>query len=1150
MIPRASCREGGDGGTGQARRVGPGGWREGNLYGPAHARARAHAPGPGGKQGGRLPVAASASALQGLFDDALSHHRAGRLAEAEELYRRVLAADARHAAALQLLGVIALQGGRHGDAVALIGRAIDLQGNDPVFHLHLGLALKGQGRLDEAVASYDRALGLRPDFAEAHLNRSVALRAAGRVEAALAACERSLACRPDFAGAHANRGDLLRDLGRPGEAVASYDRALALDPAMATAHFGRGHALLSLGNPAEAIASFDRALARDAGFADCHAGRADALYRLRRLAEALAGYDRALALRADFTAVHHNRGNVLNELGRPDEAVASFDRALALQPGLAESHYNRANVLRARGALELAIAGYDRVIALRPELADAHYYRGTSLYTLGRHDEAIESYDRALALRPDLAVAHLDRATAVKNRGLLDEAIASYDRALALGANYALAHAGRAEALYRQGRLEQALAGYDDALALDPAFALAHHGRASVLADLRRPEDALASYDRALELAPGVADTHNNRANVLLGLGRNEQAIEGYDRAIELRPDFALAHNNRGNAFQNLGKLDEAIACYDRAIELSPDQAAPHCFRGNALSMQRKFDEAIACYDRAIALMPDYAPSHFFRGNALSLEEKYVDAVVSYDRAIAVKADYAAAHCNRGIALRNLALAGAAAESFERARALEPLSFEYAVLARLTLPIIMPLAGEIADRRARYRQGVAELMAFEGKLESLDTVNTSHLFYLAYNGLDDRPLLEEVGALLRAKAPALAFEAPHIAGWRPPEAGRRIRIGFASEYFRNHTIERLYRGLIRHLDRARFEVVVIHSPRGARDDVSERLDAIVDRVVHLPQSLALQHEAVAGQCLDVLFYPDIGMSRDMYYLAFARLAPVQAVSWGHPNTTGLDSIDYFVSADGVEPAGAERHYSERLVRLGRLPCFYDRPDLPEAIPSRQELGLPESGTLYGCPQSLFKFHPEFDAVLAEIAAGDPTGHIVVMQGLHPPWIDVLRQRWAQSHPALPDRVVVLRHQHPQRFVALLSVLDVLLDPIHFGSGNTLYEAMASGTPIVTWPGRHMRGRIVAGAYRQMGVAEAPIAEAVEDYAPLALALGRDPERRARLRRALVDASPALFADHRAVREFETFVDAAVGAAGRRARLPAGWQPQEQVSTPA
>ncbi|MBF0127478.1 MAG: hypothetical protein HQM02_09730 [Magnetococcales bacterium] len=382
--------------------------------------------------------------------------------------------------------------------------------------------------------------------------------------------------------------------------------------------------------------------------------------------------------------------------------------------------------------------------------------------------------------------------------------------------------------------------------------------------------------------------------------------------------------------------------------------------------------------------------------------------------------------------------------------------------------------------------------------------------------------------------------ASHLAGWHPP-AGR-IRVGFLSEWFVTHTIGRLYQGLMRHLDRDRFQVVLIHAHLAGRDAFSARLEAMVDEVLLLPPTLEAQQERVAAARLEILFYPDIGMSQATTLLAYARLAPVQVVSWGHPDTTGLDSMDYFVSSTLIEPDDGEEAYSEGLIRLSRLPCCYPMPVTPMKAIQRRELGLPGSGTLYGCPQTLFKFHPDFDGVLAEIATGDPEGRIVLLEGNVSGWSALLRARWAATHPVLLERVIFLPHQSHERFLALLACVDLLLDPVHFGSGNTFYEAMAFGTPCVTWPGRFMRGRIVAGAYRQMGVADPPVVARIQEYAPLALALGRDAKRRKALQKALLQRSHTLFSDRQVVRELERFFVAAVEAAGRKEKLPGGWTP--------
>lgn len=698
-------------------------------------------------------------------------------------------------------------------------------------------------------------------------------------------------------------------------------------------------------------------------------------------------------------------------------------------------------------------------------------------------------------------------------------------------------------ALAAQGKFGEAVASYDRALAVRPNHPEAHYNRGLTLAAMGRRAEAIASYDRAIALNPEMAEAHNNRGNELRAQGQLDQAIKSYQRTIAINPNLSETFNNLGIAYTDQGKLDEAVASFDRALALRPGFAEAHNNRGNALKNKGSLAEAMTAYERALALNPAFAEAHVNRGDVLGNRRQFEEALASYDRALALKPDLAGAHGNRGVLLAGQGKLDEAVASFDRALALAPSSLKYAWMSKLWLPIILPPDHDAAAHRERYRQRIAALKEASGALTAPDTLHLPSMFHLAYDTVDDRATLEELAGLYRAKVPAVTYEAPHIGDWYSPQGGRRLRIGFLSEFFWDHTIGKLYRGLIRHLDRSRFEVVLINAPQAKRDSVADQLDAIADKSLRLAPSLAVQQQAVAEQQLDVLFYPDVGMSRDTYLLAYARLAPVQVVGWGHPNTTGLDTLDYFVSAESIEPPDAELLYSERLIRMNRLPCTYEPP--AEALDSstRADFGLPESGTLYGCPQSLFKFHPEFDAILAAIAAGDPNGHIVVIDGAQPTLNDLLRQRWQRNQPLLVDRVRFLPRMKSEQFLALMAHFDVLLDPIHFGSGNTLYEAMVRGTPIVTWPGRFMRGRIVAAAYQQMGIVDAPVARRLADYAPLALALGRDPARREALRQAsLAAAKRDLFGDRRAVADFEAFVLAAADAAGRKTKLPAGWQP--------
>ena len=227
---------------------------DGAAPGKAGARAR-------GSEPRRLTL------QQGL-ELALRHHGAGRLKEAERLYRRLLEADPYHAVAWHMLGVIAHQLGKHDFAAELIAKAVAIKPDDADAHANLALALQALGRLDDAVASYRKALALKPDHAEALFNLGNALKDLKHFQEAAESYRKVVALRPEIAAAHGNLGTMLAELGRLEEAVACYRQALLLEPDDATGHNNLGTALAELGELDQAAVSFRKALALKPEFAD------------------------------------------------------------------------------------------------------------------------------------------------------------------------------------------------------------------------------------------------------------------------------------------------------------------------------------------------------------------------------------------------------------------------------------------------------------------------------------------------------------------------------------------------------------------------------------------------------------------------------------------------------------------------------------------------------------------------------------------------------------------------------------------------------------------------------------------------------------------------------------------------------------------
>jgi protein O-GlcNAc transferase len=340
-------------------------------------------------------------ALVALFGEAVALHQSGRLADAESLYRRILAAHPGHFDSLHLLGVIHYQRGEREAAIRQIDAALAVNPDVAAAHNNRGNALKDLGLANEALASYDRAIALKGNYAEAYYNRGNVLRELKRHAEAVESYDRAIAARPDYPEALSNRGSALKQLGRYDEGFASFDRAIALRPDYAEAWFNRANALAALKRYDEALANCDKAVALRPDLAETHNNRGHALEKLRRCEEAVEAYDRALALKPNYADALNNRGNAYKELKRFDEALADYDRALALEPDHADAFFNRGIALAELKRTEDALASFDRAIEIDPGHAQAHYNRGSALLGLGRLDEATESFGRALALKPD-----------------------------------------------------------------------------------------------------------------------------------------------------------------------------------------------------------------------------------------------------------------------------------------------------------------------------------------------------------------------------------------------------------------------------------------------------------------------------------------------------------------------------------------------------------------------------------------------------------------------------------------------------------------------------------------------------------------------------------------------------------------------------
>ena len=624
------------------------------------------------------------------------------------------------------------------------------------------------------------------------------------------------------------------------------------------------------------------------------------------------------------------------------------------------------------------------------------------------------------------------------------------------------------------------------------------------------PRDAVEILSAFAEAHPGDADVLHHWGSALLAEGDLAGAIDKLAEASRAAPDRADMANDLGVMLHRAGHLEDAKAALQRATALAPDNAQFHHSLGYLLIDLGDPVEAETAYRQAVTLDAVHASAHNNLGNLYKTQGRTADAAESYAAAIEADPDYAAAYKNLADLREWEGDWQTAAQLYERCAELRG-DDGARIRAAMTLPVIPESLDEINGARARMAAALAAITPGASDIAAplRDVGGTP--FFTAYHGLDDRKLHTDLATKLLAACPTLAFEAPHCARGGAPKD--KIRIGFVSAFFRDHTIAKLNRGLIAHLPRDDFEVHVFSFVE-EDDAATNAIRQGVDFFTALPVNLEIARDAIARAELDILYYTDIGMDPATYFLAFSRLAPVQCTTWGHPDTTGIPNIDYFISSDLVETADADAAYSETLIRLAPFTTCVDLPRPPKSM-SKEVFGLSDNTVHYVCPQSLFKFHPDFGEIIGGILRQDRRAELLLVHGTYWQWADRLRARFTKTIPDVADQIRFLPRLSSDKYLDLLAVADVVLDTPHFCGGMTTYEALACGAPVVTLPSEHTRGRLSLGLYRQMGMDDL-IANDADDYVALATRLAADRPFNMSMRQRIADRVPALFDNRDAV----------------------------------
>ena len=686
---------------------------------------------------------------------------------------------------------------------------------------------------------------------------------------------------------------------------------------------------------------------------------------------------------------------------------------------------------------------------------------------------------------------------------------------------------------HRAGRLLQAQAAYRQILSIDPAHADAHHALGAALYALGRSAEAEASYREALQLRPSNPEGHNNLGLALQDLGRLAEAEASYREALRLRPNIPDVHNNLGATLYALGRSAEAEASCREALRQLPNYPEALNNLGNALTALGRLAEAAASYREALRLRRDFPEAHNNLGVALNDLGRSAEAEASCREALRLRPNSRAALNNLGNALHNLNRWRESIACFERLLSLKPDDpATKLALCMAELPILYADEAEIANRRASYAARLKSLAALDdvANVAALaDAIGEHQPFFLSYQGRNDRGLQAIYGAIA---CRAMAARYPPIALPPPPGLDEQVRVGIVSGHFRLHASWRVRQGWLEQLDRSRFRLFGYHV-QAEQDAETAHARLLCERFVQGPLSTERWRQEIAADAPHVLIYPEVGMSPTAAKLAVQRLAPVQCNTWGHPETSGFPTLDYFLSSDLMEPSDAQQHYCENLIRLPNLSVYLEPIEPPVLASERAAFGMRPSACVYWCAQSLFKYLPQYDPVFPRIAleAGDCQFVFVERPGVTDLFRLRLERAFSQYGLRAEDHCLILPHLEYGQFLAASSLSDVFLDNIGWSSCNTMLDALAYDLPIVTLRGDLMRGRQSAAMLDMMGMT-ATVCESIEGYVALAVGLARDLARRAEVKRMIAARKHAIYRDRTCILALEEFLDQASRRVGR------------------
>jgi protein O-GlcNAc transferase len=718
-----------------------------------------------------------------------------------------------------------------------------------------------------------------------------------------------------------------------------------------------------------------------------------------------------------------------------------------------------------------------------PEIA-ALFQQALAHHQAGRFADAQPLYRQILEADPEHAESLHMMGLMANQLGKPDSAVEFISRAIGARDNVAQYHNTLGNALATLGRRAEAAKSYEQAIRLNKDFYEAYSNIGVLLRDERKLPEAAACLEKAIAISPHTPDNRNNFGLVLRDQGKFKEAVEQFKKALVIDPGFVEAYNNLGLALGDQGKHEEAVVQYQHALKLNPSAFSVHGNLGNALLELGRYDESLAANKRSLEIQPLNPKGLINIGNIFSTLKRYAEALPWYEKANELEPENATAYYNRGVALDELGRLEEALTAYDKA---------------YTLGSDRPGLPEL---RLRLKMRLCDWSAYDTVAQMREKIQRGQFATTPFS-LVALPVTAEEQLKCAQLFVSLKFPAAPVPLYKGPRASHdKIRVAYLSADFYDHATAYLMAGLFELHDRSKFELTAISFGPETKGAMHDRLAAAFDHFIDVRK---MSDDEVAKLMLE----REIDIAVDLKGFTHGcrpailtkRAAPVQVSYIGFPGTMGAPYIDYIIADKTVLPPEMQSCFTEKAAYL---PGSYQVNDHKRAvspnIPSRAELGLPESAFVFCAFNNNYKITPDIFDVWMHILKGVDNSVLWLLDGS--PAVSVNLRREAQQRGVAPERLVFAKRMKIADHLARHHHADLFLDNLPCNAHTTASDALWMGVPVLTCLGATFAGRVAGSLLKAAGVPEL-ITTSMQEYEQLALQLAREPQKLAALKEKLV-----------------------------------------------